>query len=302
MARAEIPAEASPIDSLGLAAAVLGAALFSTKPILVKFGYAAGTDPLTLLTLRMLCALPFYVVIGAFALRHSSAPPPKIMILAALNGLLGYYVASFLDFTALQEITAQLERLVLFTYPIFVVLLGAAFFGQPFKRWTLPAMLTAYSGLALVFIGNMSHAGAGNVTLGTLMVLGAALAFALFQLFGRELVRQIGPILYTSIAMSCASAGIMIHYALVNPIEALAVDQHTWMIAFAIAIPATVIPSYLINFALGRVGAATTAMTGNAGPLFTIALSAMLLGEPFGWLEATGTALVVSAMVLFSRK
>ena len=292
----------SPRDWIGLGAAAIGAALFSTKPIFIKFAYAEGTDALTLLTLRMICALPFYLTIGVIVWRKTGKPAPKLVIAIIANGLLGYYLASFLDFTALEEITAQLERLILFTYPIFVVLLGALFFNQPFSRWALPAMGVAYSGLALVFLGNMEHTGAGSILRGSVMVLGAAFSFALFQLFGRELVQQIGSVLYTSIAMSAASFGVMVHFLWLQPIQNLGVENHIWGLAFAIGIFSTVLPSYLINFALGRIGAAATAMLGNAGPLITIALSAILLGEPFGWLEAAGTTLVVGAMVMFTRK
>ena len=47
-----------------------------------------------------------------------------------LTGFFGYYLASQFDFAGLQYITAQLERLVLFTYPLFVMFLGAAIYGE----------------------------------------------------------------------------------------------------------------------------------------------------------------------------
>ena len=83
---------------------------------------------------------------------------------------------------------------------------------------------------------------------------------------------------------------------------ALAAPAPILLIAFLIAIFATVIPSYMINFALGRIGADGTAVVGNAGPLFTIAMSALILGEPFGPLEAAGATLVIAGMVMFSRR
>ena len=45
-------------------------------------------------------------------------------------GLIGYYLAMVLDFAGLLYVTAQLERLALFTYPIFLIFIGAAFFGM----------------------------------------------------------------------------------------------------------------------------------------------------------------------------
>lgn len=289
-------------DVLGLAAGILGAALFSTKPIFIKLVYADGIDALTLLALRMLMALPFYLAIGALAWRRAKDLTPRLWLAIAANGMLGYYIASYLDFLALEDITAQLERLILFTYPIFVVILGAAFFNQPLRRWTIPALAVAYAGLALVFLGNLQYAATGSLIRGSLLVLGAAFCFSLFQLFGRGLVNIAGAQLYTSVAMSSAGVGLLTHFTLMRPFSDLVVPGDILLLALAIAVVSTVIPSYLINFALGRIGAGTTAMAGNSGPLFTIALSALLLGEPFGGLEATGTALVIGGMVLFNKK
>ncbi|MEZ5825982.1 MAG: DMT family transporter [Geminicoccaceae bacterium] len=294
---------ADGLDMLGLAAAIGGAALFSTKPVLIKFAYADGVDAITLLALRLLMSLPFYLAIGLYAWRRTSTPAPKLILAIMANGLLGYFAASLLDFIALEHITAQLERLVLFTYPIFVVILGTLFFEQPMRRMALPAILVAYAGLAVVFIGNLRHEGSGDILFGTLLVLGAAFCFALFQLFGRRLVGAVGATLYTSLAMSSAAVGLASYFLLTHPVSALAsVPGPVLLMAFLIAIFATVMPSYLVNYALGRIGADGTAIIGNAGPLFTIALGAWLLGEPFGLLEATGTALVIGGMVLFSRK
>ena len=290
------------IDRAGIGAAVLGAALFSTKPILIKFAYAEGIDALTLLALRMLLSLPFYVVIGAFVWKKAPSLSPVVLAAIAANGLLGYFLASYLDFLALEDITAQLERLVLFTYPIFVVFLGAFFFGQPLRRWTLPAVVVAYAGLASVFVGNMQHAGGDHIMRGTLLVAGAALCFSLFQLFGRRLVDRVGAALYTSIAMTSAGFGLLTHFVVMRPLADLVVPTPVLGIAFCIALLSTVAPSYLVNYALGRIGADGTAMVGNAGPLFTMGMAAVLLGEPFGPLELTGTALVIGGMVLFSRR
>lgn len=291
-------------DLAGIAAAVVGAALFSTKPVLIKFAYADGSvDAITLLALRLAMSLPFYLAIGLFAVRRAATLSPRLLVAIMANGLLGYFIASLLDFIALEHITAQLERLVLFTYPIFVVILGALFFDQPLRRLTLPAMFVAYAGLAIVFVGNLRHDTGGGILFGTALVTGAAFCFSLFQLFGRKLVGEVGATLYTSIAMSSAAIGLCGYFLASNPVATLTgAPAPVLLIAFLLAIFATVIPSYLVNFALGRIGADGTAVIGNAGPLFTIAMSAALLGEPFGLLEATGTALVISGMVLFSRK
>jgi drug/metabolite transporter (DMT)-like permease len=117
---------------VGYGLALAGALLFSTKTIVIKLAYAAGADAETMQALRMVIALPIYLTIGLhWILTHGgdSERPPRgaALLSAAMVGLLGYYVSSYLDLKGLESVSAQLERLILFTYPFFVVIFGAIF-------------------------------------------------------------------------------------------------------------------------------------------------------------------------------
>jgi drug/metabolite transporter (DMT)-like permease len=158
---------------LGYLYAAAGTALFSTKAILIKLAYAETISVETLLALRMGLALPFYLMIGA----------------------LGYWFPSHMDFLGLQYITAHFERLILFTYPLFVVVLGAIVFGQRIRPQALLAFAISYFGLALIFTENFSLEGE-EVILGSAFVLAAALAFALYQLLAKEAIAKVGPRLF----------------------------------------------------------------------------------------------------------
>jgi drug/metabolite transporter (DMT)-like permease len=73
-------------------------------------------------------------------------PGGRLVLAAAGVGLLGYWVASYLDFLGLEYVSAQIERLILFTYPIF----GALFFRQRVTRRALIAVAISYAGLAAI--------------------------------------------------------------------------------------------------------------------------------------------------------
>ena len=129
---------------LGIALALFGAATFATKGIVVKLALAEQIDALTTLTWRMLVAVPIFVTVGILgyrrrmAARPAGAPPvlDTRSVLQALGiGVLGYYVASFLDFKALEYISAQFDRLILLTHPFFVVLFGAIFRRPVTRAW-----------------------------------------------------------------------------------------------------------------------------------------------------------------------
>ena len=102
---------------IGFIVAFIGSILFSTKAIIVKRAFAdEHVDALTLLMIRMLFSLPFYLVTAVYIFRQSSnvKMTSKDWVITIGLGLFGYYLSSLLDFIGLQYISAGLERLILF--------------------------------------------------------------------------------------------------------------------------------------------------------------------------------------------
>jgi len=288
----------------GYLCAALGATLFSTKAIIIKLAYAEGVNAETLLALRMALSLPFYGAIGWISVaerrRTGRALPRRGLVLrAALVGMLGYWFASYTDFLGLVYISAQFERLILFTYPAFVVILGALFFAQPIRRAAVFGIAVSYVGLALIFATKATTLGP-EVTKGAMLVLAAALAFALYQLLAKQVIGEIGPRLFTCIAMSGAAAAALLQFALTQPLSSLLVSEHMFFYGLLIAIGATVLPTFLLNTALQRVSAQANATIGTLSPVVTILLAVMILGEAFSWIDAAGTALVLAGVAWFT--
>lgn len=290
--------------SIGYFFAAAGAALFSTKAILIKLAYAETISAETLLALRMGLALPIYLLIGALALidrsrRGAELPSMKLVVQSAFIGALGYWLASYADFLGLQYITAQFERLILFTYPLFVVLFGAMFFHQRVRATTLLAFAISYLGLALIFTENFSLEGE-DVLVGSLFVLAAAMAFALYQLLAKEAIAKVGPRLFTCIAMLGASLAAFTQFLLVEEIAVIVVSPNLFLYGILIAIFATVLPSFFLSEALHRISAQANGIVGTLSPLVTIFLAALILGESITFIGMAGTVLVLGGVGWFT--
>lgn len=299
-ATADSPAPAGtapPLPWAGYIYTAAGAALFSSKAIFIKLAYLEKSDAALMLALRMMMSLPFFIAVGLYALyvhRRAGNPYPswRAVAFACLNGFIGYYIAAYLDFAGLTFITAQLERLVLFTYPVFVMFLGWLFFqGRITGRGLLGAAIT-YSGLAVIFSSGISTDG-WNTAIGTLLVLGAALAFALYQLLAKSLIRAMGSTLFTAIAMSSAGIASLVHYAITSHGVGPAVSWHYIGLVAGCAFFATVLPAFFINAGLGRITPQASSMISTISPLVTIILAVIFLGEAFTFTDAIGTALIV---------
>lgn len=279
-----------------------GAALFSTKAIFIKLAYLEAPDAPKVLAFRMIVSLPFFAAIGllayAAARRRGTQLPSRRQLLNALGaGLIGYYVAMILDFEGLVYITAGLERLVLFSYPIFVILLGWAFFGEEIKARSLGAAAVTYAGLTLVIWKGFAVTGWATV-IGVSLVLASAVCFALYQLIAKGLITGMGSTIFTSVALSGAAVASVAHYAVASGGLQFHASTRFWTLAAATGLVATVLPNFLVNAGLARIGAQSTAMISTLSPIVTIALAVVTLGESFTLTDAIGTLLVIGGIAL----
>lgn len=285
---------------IGYTLVAAGAAMFSSKAIFIKLAYLERFDALLILAWRMVFALPIFLIVGAYEIarrkREAKPMPRRNAVMGAIGiGLIGYYLAMVLDFAGLLYVTAQLERLALFTYPIFLIFIGAAFFGMKLTANAVIAALITYLGLAAVFVSDLA-AGGSNVTLGTLLVLGSAVSFAVYQLMAKRYIGEMGPLLFTSVALSAAAVMTLAHVFIVRGHLDTSMSAHYFMLAAGTGILATVLPSFLVNAGMAKIGAASTAIISNVSPLMTIYFAVILLGEEFTLSHAIGTALVVGGV------
>jgi drug/metabolite transporter (DMT)-like permease len=282
----------------GYALTAVGAALFSTKAIFIKLAFQDEVNASLMLAWRMMFSAPFFLIVGIWAVSRARAqgralPSGRPLWMAAFVGALGYGLSAYLDFKGLEFISAQLERLVLFTYPLFVMFIGAAAFGQPITRYGIVACLITYAGLAIV-IGVDVPAGGWTTVIGTALVLGCAVTFACNQLLAKGLIASMGSPLFTAISMMAGSVGACLLHAAID--GDFGASPYFLKVTFGCAIFATVLPIFCINGGLERISAQAVAMISTLSPVVTIALAVWILDEPFTWADAIGSTLVLAGV------
>ncbi len=279
-----------------------GASLFSTKAIFIKLAYQDDLNATLILAYRMAFALPFFIAAGLWAVRQKRAkgealPSGNTVLSAIATGCIGYYLSSFTDFKGLEYISAQLERLVLFTYPIFVMLIGAIVWKQPVTRHGIIAAAVSYIGLAIVFGLDLPEGGR-NTIIGTAWVLACAVLFAIYQLLAKNFVTLMGSVLFTSVALSSSGVACILHHYIFD--GDFTASSFFLLMSFGCAIFATVLPSFLINAGMARTNPQAVAMISTISPLVTIVLAVAILGEPFSTADAIGSALVLAGVGYFT--
>jgi len=279
---------------------------FSFKAILIKLAYRDyPVDAITLLTLRMLYAAPLFLVMAAWAQRKRQASPMSRADLVRLVwlGFIGYYLASLLDFMGLQYITASLERLVLFLYPTIVVLLSSLLLGRPVTRRAVAALVLSYAGIAFVFWQDLRFTGNAQATLtGGALVFASGILYALYLVQAGGVIARLGSSRFIAWAMLASTVFVVTQFLLTRRIDALAVPASIHVISLAMAIFSTVLPTWLIAESIRRMGANAASLVGSLGPVFTIGLGAMILGEPIHAIQLAGAALVMGGVMLVTLK
>lgn len=297
-----------PIDPavhrLGLWLAIVGAIAFSGKAIFVKLIYRHHIDPVTLIMLRMLLSLPMFLAMAWWASRqtHARANPltrADILPIAGL-GFIGYYLASYLDFLGLQYVTASLERLILYLNPTLVMVLSWVLFRKTVGLQRMLAMAVSYAGVLVVFGHEVSLEGA-DVALGVALVFASALVYALYLIYSGQVVKRIGSMRLVGLASTVACAFSIAQFVVVQPMAVSDIPAAVWWLSLANAVFCTVTPVLLVMMAIERVGAGLAAQAGMVGPMSTILMGVLILGEPFNQWVIVGTALVLAGVYMVSR-
>jgi len=302
----EVKSKNTTIPVAGFLIAFAGSILFSTKAIIVKKAFEqTHTDALTLLTLRMVFSLPFFV--GAAILAGNKKGNITLSTrhwLAILGlGFFGYYLSSLFDFIGLQYISAGLERLILFLYPSFVVLINAAVFKQKISTTQKIALALTYLGIAVAYFGELTIDLANpHFLLGSVSIFACAITFSIYIVGSGKVIPLVGATKFTAYAMLAATAGIFTHFLVAGTYRNMPGGRSFWVYGFLLATIATVIPAFLISYAMKKIGSNNVAIISSIGPVSTIIQAHFVLGERVFFEQLAGTVLVIAGVLLTGWK
>jgi len=290
---------------VGALMVLVSAFCFALKGIFIKMAYEFHIDTISLLALRMGLSAPIYLFV---AFRLAAKQPaqakftPNEWLWVAGLGVWGYYVSSYLNFLGFKYITAGMERVLLFTYPTFVLFINAIFRKKPVTQLQIGALALTYVGIALAFMENIDSHQQTNLPLGAFWVILSGLTYAFFLVGGDKTIAQVGPEKFTTYGMLAAAVATFLHCWVANGLQIWHYPAQVYWIGLAMAIFSTAIPTFLLAAGMKRVGASNTSIINSIGPIFTIFLATTLLGETISALQIFGTLLVLLGVFLIGWK
>jgi drug/metabolite transporter (DMT)-like permease len=287
----------SPVDAdrTGTLLVLVSAVGFATLAIFGKFAYAAGLSLSTVLAFRFLLATvivwPVLVLSGSFVRLRG------LTLAVALGlGAFGYAAMSGLYFWGLTFMSAGLVAIVLYTYPVFVVVLSIITLDERVTRRTAFAVALSLAGVAL--IAGTDPAGADPR--GIAIVLGAALILATYFTVSRATLATVDARTLTAYVMPAATVAYFGYGTAAGTLQ-LPGGGYQWGVVIAIAVVATAIPIFALFAGLARIGASRAAVVSTVEPAVTVLLGAALLEEPITVATVAGGAAILAAVVLVQR-
>jgi drug/metabolite transporter (DMT)-like permease len=287
----------------GMVFVALAAMLFASKGIFGKLLYQRGVGFELLVAVRALIAMPLF---GWLALRRPAAgapaarPRPRAFWAAVLAGVVCYYVGALVDFWALMLIDASIERVLLFSYPAMVVLLGSVFERRAPEARVVWAMVLTYVGIFFA-MGGVDFAELRANLFGAVLVLVAALTTAVYFLIGARYTRELGSTRFAAIAMISAAVLLAAHFAVFGSFgEVRALQAYDWLLLAVLGIACMFIPGLLQAEGMRRVGASRAAIGSTIGPPTTIVLAAVFFGERLNAWQIVGSAMIVGSVLVLS--
>lgn len=253
----------------------------------------------------MLFALPFFLGIWIkHAPEWKKKPLSKndILLICSL-GLIGYYLASYFDFVGLTYISASLERLILFSYPTIVLILSVFILKKKITQLQLASIFITYIGIAVIFLdrGGITSGSTEQLLLGVFFIGLSAFTYALYLVGSNVIIQKVGSVRLTTFSMIVSCITVFTHYLITTEIDLLGYKKEVYFLSFLMAVIATVIPSLLINEAIKRIGAPTVSIVGSLGPVSTIVLSMIFLGEMLTVIQLIGALIIISGVILIGR-
>jgi len=272
-----------------------GIILFSTKAIFAKLAYQYGADAISLLLLRMVFSLPFYLFFALYKSQEKITAAKNDYLWVLLFGFLGYYLASYCDFKGLEYIKASLERLILFTYPTFVILLSFIFFKIKISSYQLFSILITYLGICIIFLPEIEVSDPSITLKGSLLVLLSAVTYASYIFGSGWLIPKFGARRFTSYVMIVSSVLIIFQFMVESKmsINVLFFPKGVYIYGVLIALFSTVIPSFLISYAIKELGANQFSIFASIGPISTVLLAYLFLEERLSSLQIIGSVVVI---------
>ncbi|MEG2935028.1 MAG: DMT family transporter [Clostridium sp.] len=282
---------------IGIFYVILSSIGFGVMPVLVKLAYKGGANPMNTLVLRFAFAsiiLFGYIKIKKISLKISKKQGEIIFLMGAC----GYSLTAILVFFAYKYVDVGIAGVILYSYPIMVMILSIIFYKEKIKAKKVICVLMTFAGIAVMVD---IQSGVHISVLGIVLVLFAALGYAVYCLGGSSKeVKDLDNYVVT-FYLACITT-------IMGGVIGLATNSFNKPIALSaifiiliISIVSTVAALMLFLKGVKIIGATNAAVFSAMEPIVSLVLGVIILGEVISVKIITGSILVIASMIILAK-
>ena len=201
-------------------------------------------------------------------------------------------------FTAIRLMTMSTAAILLYTSPIWVMVLAIIFLKEKFTIQKLIALILAFAGCVLV-----SGFGGKVTVVGILVGLGSGLGYGLYSIFGTFALKKYSPYTVTCYTFLIAGLGsIFFSYPLDLVSKISSIENKPALFGFVLltAVVTAVIPFLLYTLGLNMTTAGKAAVLATVEPAAATLFGVFVMKETVGPVAIAGILLVFAAIAVLS--
>ena len=280
-------------NSLGVALIIVSSIGFGLAPTFATFSYRNGGNAVGTLLARFTVATLLMLIVRKISGRQAKWPRPLLFGQLFLLGALGYFTATILYFTAIQNIDSGLAITIFYCNPVIVVLLSWWLLGNKPSRIIVWCLVSTLIGVTIA-AGQVGNAD----TISVILVLIVAVEYAFYMIISSKVLPKVDLFTGVTIVMFGAASSFAI-YALFAPSSVEVIFPNAingWVSVLMLAVVATVVPTATLYAGMNLIGTGKTAVIQTFEPVASILAGVIFLSEPLTVPRIIGATFVIGAV------
>ncbi len=280
---------------------ILAGCFWGSMGIFVRRLSTFGFSPIQIVALRITVAALAFSLLLLIKDRSGFRIAPRDLPLFLGLGFGSILFFTVCYFSAITIMPLSTAAILLYTSPIWIMLMSVLFFREKLNRIKLTALALAFAGCVLV----SGISGEGLTLTGLLLGLGSGIGYGLYSILGTVALRKYSPYTVTTYTFLFAAAGSWLVCRPADMISKIAAaDNLTGLLLFCVltGLVTAVIPFLTYTLGLRTVEASRAGILATIEPLVATLVGIVVFSEPLTLLSGLGIVLILAAVILLNRK
>ena len=287
--------------NIGPALILLAGCFWGSMGIFVRRLGAYGFTSIQIVSIRVTLAALAFCLLQLVRDRSGFRLSPRDILLFLGLGFGSILFFTVCYFTAIEMMPLSTAAILLYTSPIWIMLMSALFFREKLTGLKLLALALAFAGCVLV----SGVSGEGVTLAGLLFGLGSGLGYGLYSILGTVALRKYSPFTVTTWTFLFAAAGSLLICRPADMLAKFAVAPNLaalLLFCLVTALVTAVVPFLAYTLGLRTVEASRAGILATVEPMVATLIGILVFSEPLTPLSGLGMALILAAVVLLNRK